>query len=62
MRNTLGGDVTFETDKQRRARIRREKAGLGTADPADATVDDDSSSFLWIPGADDDLDSDIFKL
>ena len=62
MRNTLGGDVTFETDKQRRARIRREKAGLGTGDSADATADDDSSSFLWIPGADDDLDSDIFKL
>ena len=64
MRNTLGGDATFETDKQRRARVRREKAGAGSSSDGAgaAAADDDGSSFLWIPGADDDLDSDIFKL
>jgi hypothetical protein len=63
MRNTLGGDTAFETEKQRKARVRREKAGAtGSAPDADAAADADVSSFLWIPGADDDLDSDIFKL
>ena len=65
MRNTLGGDATFETEKQRKARVRREKAGAVAGAPAaDAAADADADviSFLWIPGADDDLDSDIFKL
>ena len=64
MRNTLGGDATFETDKQRKARVRREKAGGGTGSDGagGAAADDDVSSLLWIPGADDDLDSDIFQL
>ena len=55
--------LAFETEKQRKTRIRLEKAGGGDAAAAVAAgVSGDASSFLWIPGADEDLDSDIFKL
>lgn len=58
MRTTLGGDAAYETDAQRKTRVRQEK---GLVD-AGAGSGGDSSSFLWIPGQDDELDSDIFKL
>ena len=65
MRSTLGGDSSYETSKQKLTRERQERTDVrnkakGIAEgtpPASAT-----SSFLWIPGDDEDADNDIFKL
>lgn len=64
MRTALGGDAAYETDAQRRARIRQEKdkTDAGSSGGSSGAGGGDSSSFLWIPGQDDDLDNDIFKL
>jgi hypothetical protein len=64
MRTTIGGDKTFETLAQRLARERQERrSSKGLTDPVDSVVDSSgASSFLWIPGEDEDADLDIFKL
>lgn len=62
MRSTLGGDSTFETEKQRLTRERQERKDAknkerGVTEEAAPS----GSSFLWIPGEDEDADNDIFK-
>ena len=62
MRSTLGGDSTYETETQRLARERQERKDAknkekGVTEEAAPA----GSSFLWIPGEDEDADNDIFK-
>lgn len=65
MRSTIGGDENYETSKQKLARERQERTDVknkakGIAEgAAPASV---TSSFLWIPGEDEDADNDIFQL
>lgn len=67
MRTTLGGDENFETLTQRLARERQERKNVRNKDKdvpvEEAAVESSAgSSFLWIPGEDEDADADIFKL
>jgi hypothetical protein len=67
MRTTLGGDKNFETLTQRLARERQERKNVRNKDkdvPVEEAAVESSvgSSFLWIPGEDEDADADIFKL
>ena len=65
MRATVGGNHNFETSKQKLTRERQERTDVKNkakgiaegAPPASVT-----SSFLWIPGEDEDADNDIFQL
>ena len=65
-RKTLGGDSTFETVTQKLARERQERKNVKNKEKGieeeEAAPASSSSSFLWIPGEDEDADNDIFKL
>ena len=76
MRTTIGGDVTYETKKQKLNRILKEKqelknnqdggsVGSSTTTTTSKSVEaasGDLNSFLWVPGQDEDIDNEIFKL
>lgn len=65
MRKTLGGDENFETVTEKAARERQDRRNLKNKEKGkeeDLAPDTKSSSFLWIPGDDEDADNDIFQL
>jgi hypothetical protein len=64
MRGTIGGDTAYETSTQKLARERQERRDAKNKDKGitEEAAPAKGSSFLWIPGEDEDADNDIFKL
>lgn len=64
MRGTVGGNTAYETNTQKLARERQERRDVKNKDKGitEEEAPAKGSSFLWIPGEDEDADNDIFKL